>query len=105
MLQLDKLGRFRIIAFLEGISFVLLLFVAMPIKYIIGEPLAVRYIGMTHGILFMAYIYFQFEATMEHKWSLQFNALAFLASLIPFGTFILDRKLDKIALEQAEVKK
>ncbi|MGM0623622.1 MAG: DUF3817 domain-containing protein [Campylobacterota bacterium] len=100
MFSLNKLDRFRIIAFFEGISYLLLLFIAMPIKYMMGEPLVVKYIGMIHGILFLAFIYAQIDATLEKRWSVTFNALAFISSLIPFGTFVLERKLDKIAIEK-----
>jgi len=92
----STLGRFRLIAFLEGISFISLLFIAMPLKYMAGNPLPVKIVGMTHGILFILFVYLLFEAAGKYKWSAKFNGLAFLASIIPFGTFILDRKLKAI---------
>lgn len=98
---LNPLSQFRIIAFLEGISFLLLIFIAMPIKYIGAEPIVVKFVGMAHGILFMAFIYFQFHAYMQQRWSMKFNLLAFIASLIPFATFVLEHKLEKIAKTQA----
>jgi len=90
------LDRFRLIAFLEGISFIGLLFIAMPLKYMAGNPLPVKIVGMTHGILFILFVYLLFEAAGKYKWSAKFNSLAFLASIIPFGTFLLDRKLKTI---------
>lgn len=99
MFGLNPLSQFRVIAFYEGLSFLLLLFIAMPMKYIGGEPIVVKYIGMIHGVLFMAFIYAQFNAHNKHKWSLEFNAFAFIASLIPFGTFVLEKKLEEIALK------
>lgn len=98
---LTPLSQFRIIAFLEGISFLLLVFIAMPIKYVGGEPIVVKYVGMAHGILFMAFIYCQFLAYKQQRWDLAFNVFAFVASLIPFGTFVLEYKLEKIAKKTA----
>ena len=90
----DKsLNRFRKVAIWEGISFILLVFVAMPIKYGLGMPQFVRVIGMAHGILFIAYVILLIQVAMEYDWSGKKSALGFIASLLPFGTFIFDRKL------------
>ncbi|MEE2901200.1 MAG: DUF3817 domain-containing protein [Myxococcota bacterium] len=86
---------FRRVAFAEGISYLVLLFIAMPLKYGLDMPLAVKYVGWAHGVLFVAYIVFGGLAALKDKWSLQFSAVAFIASLIPFGTFWLDKKLAK----------
>ena len=88
-----NLKKFRLIAFLEGISFLVLLFIAMPIKYVLGEPLVVKFVGMAHGGLFLLFLYFLFVAAKEYKWTISFIAMAFIASLIPFGTFYLEKKL------------
>ncbi len=89
----STLGKFRLIALLEGISYVLLLFVAMPLKYIAGFPLAVKYTGWAHGVLFVLYVLYLFQVWSEYNWKPGRTIWAFAASLIPFGTFILDRQL------------
>ena len=87
------IGRLRVIAFIEGISFLLLLGVAMPLKYVAGLPAAVKTAGWIHGILFMLYLFAVAEVTVRRRWpyALAFGAL--VASLIPFGTFALDARL------------
>jgi integral membrane protein len=89
------LTRFRYTAVLEGWSFILLLFIAMPVKYLLGWPNLVQYIGLAHGMLFIAYSFFWLQCVIQYNWKLKFAAWAILASLIPFGTFILDKELKK----------
>ncbi len=86
-------GRIRLCGYLEGISFLLLLFVAMPLKYIFEMPMAVRYTGMAHGVLFILLILLLVTGWLERKISAKHAGLAFLASLFPFGPFLIDRKL------------
>ena len=83
---------FRIIAFLEGASYLLLLFVAVPIKYNMGDPTYVKLLGMPHGILFVAYIGFVFYLKQEQNWNLKTLAIVLLGSILPFGTFYVDKK-------------
>ena len=90
------LGRFRLIATLEGMSFLFLLFIAMPLKYVAGYPLVVKYTGWVHGVLFVQYCIFLFMVWSEYSWSFFSLVKAFLASLIPFGTFYMDREWKKI---------
>jgi integral membrane protein len=87
------LGRFRLVAIAEGISYVLLLGVAMPLKYIWDMPLMTKWVGWAHGVLFIAYCGLGLHAALVQKWSFVKSAIAFLASLVPFGTFVLDAKL------------
>ena len=87
-----SLGRLRIIAFAEGISFLVLLGIAMPLKYIAGIPEAVRVVGMAHGVLFVLYVVLLIQVAIERDWSWKKSILAFLASLVPFGTFYADAK-------------
>ena len=89
------LGRLRIVGLLEGLSFVLLLFIAMPLKYAAGQPEAVRIIGMAHGVLFIGYLLAILQAHLGYDWSWKRSALLVLASIIPFGPFIADAKLLK----------
>jgi integral membrane protein len=89
------LGWFRIIVIAEGISFLLLLGIAMPLKYYAGFPMAVKYTGWVHGLLFMLYIVGLSWVSISRKWPLLKIAIAFAASLVPFGTVILDSRLKK----------
>ena len=89
------LGRFRLIAVLEGISFLVLLFVAMPLKYWAGMPLMVKYTGWMHGLLFISYLYSLILVKAEHDWNFKKSVWAVIASLLPFGTFVLDSQLKK----------
>ena len=94
------LNRFRKIAFWEGISWVVLLFIAMPVKYGLGNEIGVKVVGPIHGGLFVAYVIFLILAAMEYHWPLKKSAIGFLASLIPFGPFIFDKQLVRESAEQ-----
>jgi len=89
------LHRFRIIAIAEGISFLVLLFIAMPFKYFMDMPLAVKITGYIHGFLFIAFVMLAWLVKIRLNKNLRWLAFAFLASLLPFGTFILDQRLKK----------
>jgi integral membrane protein len=89
------LHRFRIIGIAEGISFLVLLFISMPLKYFFKIPEAVKINGWIHGILFITFIYFAFEVMGSFKKSFGWFAKAFAAAFIPCGTFIFDRQLKK----------
>lgn len=86
-------ARFRAVAFLEGISFLLLLFIAMPLKYWAGMPLLVKWVGWAHGLLFVMYVFTLVEVSLKLGWSFITSLLAFVASLLPFGTFLMDARL------------
>lgn len=90
---MKTLNALRWIGLLEGLSFLLLLFVAMPLKYWAGMPIFVRVMGMAHGVLFVAFVVALIQAAIDHGWPLLRSVLAFLSSLVPFGTFALDRSL------------
>ncbi len=83
---------FRVISFLEGVSYLLLLFVAVPIKYFGNDPSYVKLLGMPHGILFMLYIVLAFVIKPELKWNLKTFFIVLIASIVPFGTFYVDKK-------------
>jgi integral membrane protein len=83
---------FKIIAFLEGISLLLLLFFAMPMKYIYEQPIFVKTIGMAHGLLFIGYILLAIMLKIEEKWEIKKFAIICIASIIPFGTFYIEKK-------------
>ena len=86
---------FRKVAFAEGISFIVLLFVAMPLKYLAHIPIAVTICGGLHGILFVAFIILVREVKSEYKKDFRWLGMAFLASIIPFGTFVADKEWKK----------
>ena len=90
-----SLGRLRAVALVEGISFLLLLFVAMPMKYVWDIPQAVRITGMVHGLLFIAFSIALLVAGLDRRWGLGRMTVVFLSSLIPFGTFLMDRSLKR----------
>lgn len=83
---------FRLISFLEGISYLLLLFVAVPIKYFQGDESYVKMLGMPHGILFIGYIVLAIIIQKKMKWNLKNLGIVSLASILPFGTFYIDKK-------------
>ncbi len=82
---------FRITAYLEAISFLVLLGIAMPLKYVYGQPYAVKWVGMAHGVLFIAYVMLLAWVASRYEWPLRKSGLAFLASILPFGTIYFDR--------------
>jgi integral membrane protein len=90
-----SLGRLRAVAIVEGISFLLLLFVAMPMKYVWDIPQAVKITGMVHGLLFIAFSIALLVASLDRRWGLGRMTVVFLSSLIPFGTFLMDRSLKR----------
>jgi integral membrane protein len=95
MLELftTKLGRFKLIASLEGISFLILVGIAVPLKHIWGQPWLVQNMGMVHGILFILYLFNIIQNKIELGWATGKTALAILLSIVPFGTFYVVRKM------------
>jgi len=106
------IGKFRLIGFVEGLSYLLLLGVAMPLKYYFGDVsegesgekvyengIYVFVVGMAHGILFTLYCLQLFLAMRRYKWGIGLGVYFFVASLIPFGTFYTDRRLCQLARE------
>jgi integral membrane protein len=95
ILELFKtvIGRLRIIGFLEGVSFLVLLFIAMPLKYAFDMPTMVKKVGMMHGLLFVLYVMAVVIAKVEKDWSMGKTGLALLVSFVPFGTFWADSKI------------
>ncbi|WP_164019129.1 DUF3817 domain-containing protein [Pyxidicoccus trucidator] len=97
------LGRFRAVALAEGLSFIALLFIAMPLKYLAGMPLGVRVVGMVHGLLFVLYLFALLEVAIACRWSLVRVLGAFGASLVPFGNFVLEARLRREQEASVEV--
>jgi integral membrane protein len=92
--KLTVLSNFKKIALFEGISYVLLLFFAMPLKYIFSWPLAVKYIGALHGALFIIYTILLVFVFYKVKWTLRKTIGAFVISIVPFAAFWFDKRLD-----------
>jgi integral membrane protein len=92
---------FRKIAMAEGISFLILLFIAMPLKYLADQPMAVKIVGTLHGALFVAFMILVYLVKDQHNKNVGWMIKAFLASIIPFGTFYMDRewKKEQVAIE------
>lgn len=91
-MQSPHIRRFRTVAITEGISFLLLLFIAMPLKYFADMPLAVKYTGWAHGVLFIAYWVAAVPLFTKLKWDPERIVGVGLASVLPFGTFVLEWK-------------
>jgi len=94
------LGRFRVVALLEGFSYVALLGVTMPLKYMADMPMPNKVAGMAHGVLSVVYVLFLLHAASAQKWSAIKSLIAFVASLVPLGAFALEWKLrDEVAAD------
>lgn len=87
------LDRVRTLGKAEGISYLLLLGIAMPLKYVAGIPIAVKVLGWAHGALFVVFGFVLLQAMIALKWSLGKAAMIFIATLIPFGPFVIDKRL------------
>lgn len=99
------LGWLRIIAFLEGTSLLVLLFIAMPLKYMWNSPLMVEVVGMAHGVLFLLYIALAIYVSIDRNWKLFRETWQVLvASFIPFGTFYIDYKILAKEHDKSELK-
>jgi integral membrane protein len=86
------LQSFKWIARAEGISFLVLLFIAMPLKYIWDDPSWVRVVGMAHGVLFVAYIAWAIFVKEIKQWEIKTLTIVILGSILPFGTFYIEKK-------------
>lgn len=90
-----SLNTLRYVGWAEGSSFLILLGIAMPLKYLLDIPQAVRLVGMAHGFLFVLYLLAVAWVTILHRWPIRRVLGAFLAAFIPFGPFLLDRRIRK----------
>ena len=85
----------RVVGLLEGLSFLLLLFIAMPMKYMFDNPVLVKYVGIGHGVLFILFLIVLFAVCEKQKWSITIFLMGLAASILPFGPFVFDRKLKR----------
>ncbi|MBL9155205.1 MAG: DUF3817 domain-containing protein [Verrucomicrobiales bacterium] len=92
-LKSNPIDRLRLASILDGISYLILLGIAMPLKYLADMPLAVRIVGMAHGILFIALCWCLLTALLDRRLSFKWCVIVFLCALVPFAPFVLDRKL------------
>jgi integral membrane protein len=90
---LSALRQLRVVAFAEGLSFLALLFVAMPLKYLAGQPPAVSVVGSLHGLLFLIFLAALYRAAAERAWRLPQILIAVTSAILPFGVLVLDRSL------------
>ena len=88
----SNLKIFRLIALLEGVSYILLLFIGVPLKYVGNNEILVKVLGMPHGILFMIYIILALYQQKNMKWNIKDMLIIMMGSIIPFGTFYVDKK-------------
>jgi integral membrane protein len=86
-------GRLRAVGIVEAISFLLLLSVAMPLKYMAGLPVAVKIAGWLHGLLFLAFCMVLLQTQQVRQWPMRWTAVVLIAALLPFGPFFIDRRL------------
>ncbi len=89
-----NMGRLRLLGFLEGTSLLLLVFIAVPVKHLLHEPLLVRTIGPVHGVLFLLFVLNTVQIAIEKEWNFKTTTWkVLLACLVPFGTFYIDRTI------------
>jgi integral membrane protein len=91
--NMSTLSIFKKVAIAEGISYLALLLIAMPLKYFAGMPLAVKYTGWAHGLLFVLYGALVIMCWMEYKWKFGKTLLVMVCSLLPFAPFIIEKRL------------
>lgn len=87
------LNRFRLISYIEGLSYLILVFIAMPIKYLGENPIPVKIVGMTHGVLFILFMIILFEVMKRDKWENKYSIKIFIYSLIPFGFLAIEKSI------------
>jgi len=89
-----SIGRLRLLAFLEGCSLLILVFIAVPLKYLAANPALVKTLGPIHGILFLLFVMNTLRIGVEQQWTFRATTgKVLLACIIPFGTFYIDRKI------------
>lgn len=97
------IGRLRILAFLEGISLLVLVLIAVPLKYCFGDPSMVKSIGPVHGALFLLFVFNTLRVGVEQQWRFRETTWKVIAAcFIPFGTFYIDYKLLRSLQTDAE---
>ena len=98
-MQISSIAILRRLGLLEGLSLLILLFIAMPLKYIWGNPAAVKVVGWMHGVLFVLFMLLVLRVYEQRSWPFRKVIYAFVAAFLPFGTFVFDKQLKE---EQAK---
>lgn len=93
--SLNQIKQFRWLSLAEGTSFLVLLLIAMPLKYMADMPLMVKYTGWAHGLLFVLYVFQLIYLGIELKWTFKRIALYFIAAFLPLAPFYVERQLKK----------
>jgi len=89
-----RIGRLRLVGFLEGISLLVLAGIAVPLKYVYGDPYWVKVMGPVHGLLFLLFVINTLSVGVEYRWRFTTTTWkVLLACIVPFGTFYVDRKI------------
>ncbi|MEA3521407.1 MAG: DUF3817 domain-containing protein [Campylobacterota bacterium] len=101
---MSKIQWLRYSALTEGVSWLLLLFIAMPLKYVWGDPSYVKVIGMAHGVLFILLIALLLQTFMEERIDKKEALKIFIASFLPFGTFFTDKSLREVITQEEALK-
>jgi integral membrane protein len=103
MIKLFKtnIGRLRLIGLLEGISLLILVGIAVPLKYGSDNPSFVKMMGPLHGSLFLLFVFNTFSVSIQQKWKASITIKVLISCLIPFGTFYVDHKILKPAYQEA----
>ncbi|HEX2190157.1 MAG TPA: DUF3817 domain-containing protein [Longimicrobiaceae bacterium] len=96
----NPIARLRVVGVLEGLSFLLLLGVAMPLKYLAGRPEMVSVVGAAHGALFLLYLAALAQAALALRWPLGRVLGGVVASVLPFGPFVFDARLRRYEREE-----
>jgi integral membrane protein len=99
MLKKNPVPLLRTVGLIEGVSFLILLTVAMPLKYFAGYPGAVKVVGWAHGVLFVIFCAVLLHTTIVARWPIGRGAIAFIAALLPFGPFVLDSRMKQYKAE------
>ncbi len=101
----NSLARFRLLSLTEGVSFLVLLGVAMPLKYLAGIPEVVEVVGMAHGVLFILYIIAAFHLMLDNRWPFTWFAAAFIAAVLPFGPFVIEARMRRNEEQRKDLPK
>lgn len=101
MLQ-NAFSRFRLVSFIEGLSYLILVFIAMPIKYFGENPYPVKVVGMSHGVLFILFMLVLFLAKNRYKWHTGLTFQLFVYSLLPFGFLVIEKALKDLPKDKRE---
>ena len=100
----NKIRWLRKAGIMEGISFLVLLCIAMPLKYIFHQPMTVKIFGWMHGILFVSFLFLAWEVKTDRNKNFKWFAIAFFAAIIPTGTFFFDKRLKEEEFEKSNLE-